>query len=167
MNLKVYYESRKKSVFFGIVIFTIVFSIFFHQIYGKEGFWYTIVGWSVTALILILIAAIYPKGRLELFDDHFVYTRGRVIVSSPWTTVKFVAFQRSASRFGLLSVSPSTSFFFDTDNGVTNLIDTAILKLESGEKFEKSKLVEEIEKLTGKSMVLGDVSTRQYIFWPH
>lgn len=166
MKPKVYYESRKKSVFFGAVIFAIIFSILFHQIYGKEGFLYTIVGWSITALILILVSAIYPKGRLELFDDHFVYKRGRLTVSSPWAMIKFAAFQRSASRFGLLSAYPSTSFFFDTDNGVTNLIDTALLKLESGESFEKAKLIEEIEKLTGKPMVLGDISTRQYIFWP-
>ncbi len=165
MEPKIYLESRKKSVFFGVVIFTVVFSIFFHQIYGEEGFWYTVVGWSITALVLVLVAVIHPKGRLELFDDHFVYKKGNLTISSPWTMVRFAAFQRSASRFGLLSASPSTSFFFDTDNGLTGLIDTAILELESGEKFEKSKFVEEIEKFTGRSMVLGDISTRHYIFW--
>ncbi len=88
-------------------------------------------------------------------EDKFIYKKGGKNIDSTWSDILTISYQKNDLGD---PINPA-SFFIDTKNGLTDLID--LRTMEDG-----SKLIEDLERLSGKKMLIGDLSTKIYQTYP-
>lgn len=113
--------------------------------------------WVAVIIIVVLFLCLYPVSSIEIFDDRFVYKKGKFVLSSTWHEVNNIAFQ-----YPIGSVLQLCAFFIDSKNGMTKLIDTRILKCKDGSVFKLDDFIQEIESVSGKKFLVGDISLKKY-----
>lgn len=158
---KIFFESKLKTALYGSIVFVpllfiIISEIFFNPtepLYAKSLAMF-VVPFLICFVVLFLV---YPSSTLELYNDRFVYRKGKHIFGANWSEVTLIAFQ--SVRRGI-----PRSFMIRTNDKSTKLISTNLLKLKNSanNKFNLVDFVTDLESISGKKVKWGDVSINQF-----
>ncbi len=146
-----YYESKKYALIYGSIIIVplIIGTLYFAKIEHLDWAW-VLGGLLICIIIFSLFILLYPVSHLEIYVDHVVYRQGNKVINVRWSEVKTIAFligSRGATRY----------LYMDTVQGKTGLMDTRtfLIKGDEDRKLDHRLLVDEIEGMSGRSILVG------------
>ena len=154
LNIKfplVLQESKREAFFFGM--FFIASYVIALVIWAdKHGGLLQFIPYLVVVVFIVgIILWLYPVSTLSIYEDRFEYRKGKFLLVSKWSDVKYVA------------VSPRdiSSFFIETLHGTTKLMDARILRvkdIKGSRLFSREELMAILKNLTNKEAIYGDIS---------
>ncbi len=158
---KIFFESKIKAALYGSIVFIPLLAIIVSEtvfnpaepLYAKS-----LAMFALPFLVLFVIFFIaYPPSTLELYDDRFVYRKGRRVFGASWPDVTLIAFQ--SSRRGI-----PRSFVIRTNDKSTKLISTNLLRLKnsSDHGLNLVDFVTDLESISGKKVKWGDTSVDRF-----
>jgi hypothetical protein len=165
MYPKTYFESKVKALVMPTLVVILLLGYGFYKEIGKPESILTPYFFAEIIIVLIIIACFlyfYPTATLEIYQDHFVYKKGKKILSAKWPEVDRITFQIARGRRG--GGGTPHAFFIVTSSDRTKLIDTSIMKLKDG-KFNSKEFVNELKTLSGKELTIGDYSTNNFGYY--
>lgn len=149
--MKTYTENRTESLLWSLLVSTPILAVVLYRSFNTPEFTYVLLGCVLTIILILIVLYSYPKTSLTLSEEKLTYKKGGKEMISAWSDVLTISYQKN----GLGDVINPASFFIDTKNGSTGLIDLRTIK-------DGSRLIEHLERLSGKKMMIGDLSTKIY-----
>ena len=150
---KIFFESKLKTALYGSIVFVPLLFIIISEIFFNP----TEPLYAKSLAMFVVLFLVYPSSTLELYNDRFVYRKGKHIFGANWSEVTLIAFQ--SVRRGI-----PRSFMIRTNDKSTKLISTNLLKLKNSanNKFNLVDFVTDLESISGKKVKWGDVSINQF-----
>jgi hypothetical protein len=147
-NVLNYYETKN-------IWYTVAFMFLIAILYslGTQAYLF------VLPLIMSIVIWCYPSATISLFPDHFYYEKGQKIISVPWNEVKAIHRDPVRSRYVSRNKSNIGGFFVETSQGFTNYIGAVAHSKNSLIGLKSTELIKEIEKRSGTTLRIGEVST--------
>lgn len=162
---KFYYESKKRTLFLSsfLLIPYLGVSLYYTYLHALDLIYAVsfLKGLIAVFILFFLFLYFYPAATLQIFQDHFVYKKGKYDLSAKWSEVKAISFQLSAASTP--SVLPSALLIF-TEKGTTKLIETKTLRRKDARnsKINLIEFVRELGALSGKKVLLRGMITGQF-----
>ncbi len=158
---KTFFESKVLAIFYGSIVFiplVLAVSVEFLQSGTDQVYIKTLV-WSLGVFLtcFALFIKFYPVAFLEIYNDRFVYKKGRKVINAKWNEVVLIAFQNRSKGI-------PRSFIIRVGDRSTDLISTNILKLKNQKDYKLNLVdfVTELESVSGQKIKWGDVSVNKF-----